>query len=52
MERQFVHCEHCNDLMEAEYYKGRWTCENCGSDLTEEVNYKLEQENKRKYEKK
>jgi ribosomal protein L37AE/L43A len=37
MERIFVRCPECDDSMEAEYRKGTWHCENCGTDVTKEV---------------
>lgn len=37
MERQFAYCPECEDNMEAEYRRGKWYCENCGSELTDEV---------------
>lgn len=37
MERIFVHCDSCNDHMEVEFVKGNWYCENCGKNLTKEV---------------
>ena len=48
MARQFAHCDKCDDHMEAEYVKGKWYCENCGADLTAQVeaNIKREYENK------
>lgn len=44
MERQFVYCPKCDDIMEAEYEKGRWFCENCGHNLTKEVELNIERE--------
>lgn len=37
MERIFVHCPTCDDGMEVEYRKGNWYCENCGTNLTKQV---------------
>lgn len=36
-----VYCPNCDDFMEVDHVKGRWFCENCGKDLTKEVNKKV-----------
>lgn len=41
MERVFIYCEECDDYLEAEYTKGKWYCENCGKDVTEQVAKKI-----------
>lgn len=48
MERQFVYCPECDDYMEAELVKGRWYCENCGRNLTEEVEKNIRKSKKKK----
>jgi transposase-like protein len=48
MSRIFVHCEDCNDTMEVYNIKGRWICENCGKDLTKEVDRQAKNSKKRK----
>lgn len=53
MERVFSNCPQCNDLLEMEYRRGSWHCENCGKNLTEQVvrQLKREAEFERKYNK-
>lgn len=48
MGRQFAHCPQCDDNMEAEFRRGTWHCENCGTDITREVEWSIEQDKKRK----
>lgn len=50
MERIFVRCPECDDLMEAEYRKGNWYCENCGTNLNKQVEHynKSKKKSKRK----
>lgn len=54
MERQFVRCHKCDDTLEVEYRRGKWFCENCGTDLTKETERKMkaEAEFERKYNRK
>lgn len=37
MDRQFTYCPSCDDTLEVEYRRGHWYCENCGADLTKQV---------------
>lgn len=43
-----VYCPECEDLLEAEYVKGRWYCENCGTDVTALVEAKMRSNLKKK----
>lgn len=44
MERIFSYCPECKDTLEMDYKKGRWICENCGKNLTEQVERQLKRE--------
>lgn len=44
MERIFTHCPNCDDHMEVEYIKGGWYCENCGTNLTKQVDNQRKRE--------